>query len=107
MPVDGEPGRAGFTRDAGDSRFGRANRSVEVNRGIDASLPGLVDLLRSLAHVVRARFGRTPMFTQVLTPSRRTGTISLNTSVPGNLIPAEGSGNERYRGSTTNGCAAW
>jgi len=66
VPVDGQPGDARFPGDPRDSRLGRAHGPVEVDRSLDNPPPGLVHLLGALAHLVRARFRVTLLFTQTL-----------------------------------------
>jgi len=43
VPVDGEAGDAGLLGDSGNGGGGRADGPVQVDRGLDDALAGLVD----------------------------------------------------------------
>jgi hypothetical protein len=55
VAVDGQAGDAGLLGDAGDGGGGRADGPVQVDRGLDDPLVGLVDLFGALPHSVRPR----------------------------------------------------
>ena len=55
VAVDRQAGDAGLLGDAGDGGGRRADGPVQVDRGLDDPLVGLVDLLGALPHPVRPR----------------------------------------------------